>query len=124
MTMLGKTGFEISKIGLGTVEIGLPYGIGVTDLPTEKEAEHILKSAVDMGITYIDTARGYGVAEERIGKSGISKLPGIVIGTKCGQFLKNEPDLHGAELEKKTARRYRHQPKNATAGPITTGAIP
>jgi aryl-alcohol dehydrogenase-like predicted oxidoreductase len=99
--MLGKTGFEISKIGLGTVEIGLPYGIGVTDLPTEKEAEHILKSAVDMGITYIDTARGYGVAEERIGKSGISKLPGIVIGTKCGQFLKNEPDLHGAELEKK-----------------------
>ncbi len=99
--MLGKTGLEVSKIGLGTVEIGLPYGIGVKDLPTEKEAEHILRSAVDMGVTYIDTARGYGVAEERIGKSGISNMSGIVIGTKCGQFLKNEPGLHGPELEKR-----------------------
>lgn len=101
MNILGKTGLKVSKIGLGTVEIGLPYGIGVKDLPTDKEAETILKSAIEMGITYIDTARGYGVAEERIGKSGIGKVPGIVIGTKCGQFLKNEPDLHGAELDKR-----------------------
>lgn len=99
--MLGKTGLKVSRIGLGTVEIGLAYGIGVKDLPTEKEAEHILRSAVEMGVTYIDTARGYGVAEERIGKSGISKIPGVVIGTKCGQFLKNEPDLHGKELAKR-----------------------
>jgi len=90
-----------SKIGLGTVEIGLPYGIGVKDLPTEQEAERILRSAVEMGVTYIDTARGYGVAEERIGKSGIGKMPGVIVGTKCGQFLKNEPDLHGGELEKR-----------------------
>ena len=98
MNTLGGTGLEISKIGLGTVEIGLPYGIGVKDLPTDKEAETILKSAVEMGVTYIDTARGYGVAEERIGKSEIAAMPGVVIGTKCGQFLKNEPDLHGAQL--------------------------
>ncbi|MBI3256118.1 MAG: aldo/keto reductase, partial [Candidatus Andersenbacteria bacterium] len=101
MNTLGKTGLRVSRIGLGTVEIGLPYGIGIKDLPTDKEAETILKSAVEMGITYIDTARGYGVAEERIGKSGIATMPGVVIGTKCGQFLKNEPDLHGAELERR-----------------------
>lgn len=98
---LGKTGLPISKIGLGTVEIGLPYGIGVKDLPTDKEAETILRSAVEMGITYIDTARGYGVAEERIGKFGISTMEGVVIGTKCAQFLKQEPDLTGTELEKR-----------------------
>ncbi len=98
---LGQTRLEISRIGLGTVEIGLPYGIGVTALPTDAEAETILRSAVEMGITYIDTARGYGVAEERIGKSGISTMEGVVIGTKCAQFLKQEPDLHGAELAKR-----------------------
>lgn len=101
MPILGKTNLEVSPIGLGTVEIGLPYGIGVKTLPSDKEAETILESAIDLGITYIDTARGYGVAEERIGQSGISKTEGIVIGTKCAQFLKDEPGLHGIQLEKR-----------------------
>lgn len=92
---------NISRIGLGTVEIGIPYGVGNTSLPSDAEAERILKSAVEIGVTYIDTARGYGVAEERIGKSGIGKDPRIVIGTKCGQFLKQEPSLRGEELEKR-----------------------
>lgn len=92
---------NFSHIGLGTVELGLPYGIGKIKLPSDQEADRILKSAVAMGITYIDTARAYGVAEERIGKSGICNSPGIIIGTKCGQFIKNEPDLHGKELEKR-----------------------
>lgn len=92
---------NFSRIGLGTVEIGIPYGIGNATLPSDTEAEHILKSAVEMGITYIDTARAYGVAEERIGKSGIGKNENILIGTKFGQFLKKEPDLHGAYLEKR-----------------------
>lgn len=100
-TPLGKTQLSVSKIGLGTVEIGLPYGIGVQKLPSDQEAEHILKSALELGVTYIDTARGYGVAEERIGKFGISQIDGVVIGTKCGQFLKQEPDLHGVALEQK-----------------------
>lgn len=98
---LGKTNLAVSKIGLGTVEIGLAYGIGSKELPSDQEAETILKSAVEMGVTYIDTARGYGVAEERIGKSGVSQMDNVVVGTKCGQFLKNEPNLHGAELEKR-----------------------
>lgn len=98
---LGKTGFNVSLLGLGTVEIGLPYGIGVKNLPSDQEAERILKTAVDMGITYFDTARGYGVAEERIGKSGITKHENIVVGTKCAQFLKQEPDLTGSELDRR-----------------------
>lgn len=112
---LGRTGLTVSSLGLGTVEIGLPYGIGVKNLPTEPEAERILKTAVELGVTYFDTARGYGVAEERIGKSRIGQLPGIVIGTKCGQWLKQEPDLHGIELAKRiradidTSRSTLHQ---------------
>src|SRR3989338_433329 len=92
---------NFSRIGLGTVEIGLPYGIGATTLPSNQEAEHILKTAVELGVTYIDTARGYGVAEERIGNSGITKHAGVVVGTKCAQFLKDVPDMRGAELEQK-----------------------
>lgn len=98
---LGTSDLTISQLGLGTVEIGLPYGIGVKNLPSDAEAERILKTAVELGITYIDTARGYGLAEERIGKSGITKIAGVIIGTKCGQFLKTEPTLRGAELEKR-----------------------
>ncbi len=98
VSTLGQTGLSISRIGLGTVEIGLPYGIANKGLPTDQEAEHILKSALDLGITYFDTARAYGLAEERLGKFGISTTPGITIGTKCGQFLKQEPDLTGTDL--------------------------
>lgn len=95
----------VSKIGLGTVEIGLPYGLGVRNLPSEEEAENILRAVVDLGITYIDTARGYGLAEERIGKFGLENLPGVLVGTKCAQFLERGEDPRGAEL----ARRIREE---------------
>ncbi|MEO6078095.1 MAG: aldo/keto reductase [Candidatus Andersenbacteria bacterium] len=99
--ILGNTGLEISRIGLGTVEIGLAYGLGNEGPPSEQDAISLLKSVVEMGVTYIDTARGYGLAEERIGKSGIGKNDDVVIGTKFGQFLKQEPSLHGTDLEKR-----------------------
>jgi len=101
MPTLGQTNLNVSPLGLGTVEIGLPYGIDIKTLPSDKEAERILKTAVELGITYFDTARGYGVAEERIGKFGISQLDGIVVGTKCAQFLREEPDLTGPRLERR-----------------------
>lgn len=98
---LGSTGLATTRLGLGTVEIGLPYGIGSPTLPSDSEAESILKKAVEMGVTYIDTARGYGVAEERIGKFGISTTKGVTVGTKCGQFLERGEDPRGTELEQR-----------------------
>ena len=99
--VLGSTNLTVSRLGLGTVEIGIPYGIGDRVLPSDSSATTLLKTAVDMGVTYIDTARGYGLAEERIGASGIAKIDGVVIGTKCAQFLEKGEDVHGAELEKR-----------------------
>jgi len=99
--LLGNTDLQVSPIGLGTVEIGLAYDIADKSLPSEAEAERILKAAVELGITYIDTARGYGVAEERIGKSGIAAKTGVVIGTKCAQFLEQGEDPRGAELQQR-----------------------
>lgn len=101
-SQLGKTGLEVSRIGLGTVEIGISdYAVGQKGLVSEQDAIRLLQEAADIGVTYIDTARAYGVAEERIGKSEILKKHGVIVGTKCAQFLEKGEDVHGPELEKR-----------------------
>ena len=61
---------NFSKIILGTVQLGMPYGLGRwrEELMPESIAFSILDAAWDMGITTLDTSPDYGVAEERIAK--------------------------------------------------------
>jgi len=67
---LGRTGLSVSQLGLGTVELGLKYGIGKhTSPPSEAEAVALLHFALDSGINLIDTARTYGASESIIGKA-------------------------------------------------------
>ena len=69
---LGRTGFKVSEISLGTVEIGMPYGIavnGVIPVPDETVANRLLHDALDRGINFIDTARAYGGSEAIIGRA-------------------------------------------------------
>ena len=57
------------KIGLGSVQFGIPYGISnKAGITTVAEVEKILNVAYNRGIRIIDTARSYGMAEEIIGK--------------------------------------------------------
>lgn len=98
--ILGRTGLKVSRIGLGTAEIGFAYGIGSRPVPTAADAGYLLARAVEIGITYFDTASIYGLSEERIGKSGIARLEGIVVGTKCGSFLDQGERLVPVEMEK------------------------
>jgi aryl-alcohol dehydrogenase-like predicted oxidoreductase len=58
-----------NKLILGTVQFGLPYGINNPNviLITEKKVQEILQKALSFGINTIDTAAGYGEAENRIG---------------------------------------------------------
>lgn len=56
---LGRTGFEISVIGLG----GIPIQHCTSD-----EAISLMKECLDRGINFIDTARGYNDSEKRIGE--------------------------------------------------------
>ncbi len=98
---LGRTGLKVSRIGLGTAEIGFSYGLGERPLPSEAEAIDLLKQSVDLGITLFDTASYYGVAEERIGKSGILKDPNIIVETKCAQFLEKGETYPLPELTQK-----------------------
>ncbi len=64
---IGKTGIEISRIGLGTWAIG-GWMWGGTD---ERESINTIRSAFDHGINLIDTAPvyGFGRSEEIVGKA-------------------------------------------------------
>lgn len=58
--ILGRTGAKVSILGLGTAPVGEgPIGV--------QEGIKIFSEAIDRGVTYIDTARIYGNAEEILG---------------------------------------------------------
>lgn len=61
-------GYRISKLILGTVALGINYGINnINGLPAMQQRYDVLSTAFDGGINTLDTARGYGAAEQTIG---------------------------------------------------------
>jgi len=61
-----------SKLGLGTVQFGLKYGISNTSGKTpSEEVNKIIDFARQSHIKYLDTASAYGDSEEALGKCGI-----------------------------------------------------
>lgn len=57
------------KLGLGTVQWGMPYGIAnTTGRPEAFEVGRMLELARKSGVTLLDTAHGYGGAERAIGR--------------------------------------------------------
>ena len=70
-----------NKLCLGTVQLGMEYGINnaLSRQPTEKESFAILQTAIDEGIACFDTASAYGSAEEILGRFAIKKFPVKVI---------------------------------------------
>jgi len=83
---LGKTGIEVSEIAFGGVEIGLPYGIGVvnaSDMLSEDQAVELLRTTLDSGINFFDTARMYGTSEVLMGKAFLDRRQEVVLCTKC-----------------------------------------
>jgi len=83
--IFGKTGRQISEIGLGTWQLGTKWG----DPFNKEEAFRILETAEAAGITFIDTADVYngGKSEETIGEY-VAAHPGkFFITTKCGRRL-------------------------------------
>lgn len=67
---------------LGTVQLGVPYGAAnAAGMPDATVADDVLHAARDEGLTHLDTARAYGIAEERIGAAlgrGLSEHLGVV----------------------------------------------
>lgn len=68
---LGRSGLRVSNLALGTVELGMAYGIpgphGVAQ-PDAASARALLRAAVGAGITLFDTAPAYGTSESIVGE--------------------------------------------------------
>lgn len=74
----------IKKLGLGTVQWGLPYGISNKEGQTSLQEVHlILNEARRLGIKLLDTAPLYGTAESILGKNDLTKFKVI---TKTPSF--------------------------------------
>ncbi|GGG40098.1 aldo/keto reductase [Hymenobacter glacieicola] len=82
---LGKTGFNVSEISLGTWQVGGKWG----DPFSHETADSILNAAVDSGINFIDTADVYGdgESEKAVGRLVRSRSERVYVATKCGRQL-------------------------------------
>jgi aryl-alcohol dehydrogenase-like predicted oxidoreductase len=79
---LGKSGLEVSALGLGCM--GLSFGLGPA---TERsEAIKLIRAAVERGVTFFDTAEVYGpyINEEVVGEALAPFRKDVVIATKFG----------------------------------------
>jgi aryl-alcohol dehydrogenase-like predicted oxidoreductase len=79
---LGKSGLEVSAIGLGCM--GMSYGYGPAS--DKQEMISLIREAVDRGVTFFDTAEVYGpyTNEELVGEALLPFRDQVVIATKFG----------------------------------------
>ncbi len=89
-----------SRLALGTVQFGLPYGVThAGGRVTDAEAKHILTVARAANIAMLDTAAGYGEAEDVLGRIGAHKSFRIVTKTMAaGTSRLEKSDLDRIEV--------------------------
>lgn len=82
---LGKTGWKVSEISLGTWQVGGGWGQAFDP----KKAEEILHTAFDQGINFVDTADVYdgGQSEAAVGRAVKERTEKIYVATKCGRRI-------------------------------------
>jgi len=75
---LGNSGLEVSALGFGAMGLSFP------NAPTKDESIKLLRSAVEHGITFFDTAQGYGENELLVGEALKPLRKEVIIATKFG----------------------------------------
>jgi myo-inositol catabolism protein IolS len=135
---LGNSGIEITEIGFGTNYVG---GHNLYENVDEDEGVRLVRRAVDLGITLIDTADIYGMgrSEELVGKALKGHLHDVVIATKGAIMfdgksqlgINNDPNYLRKALEaslKRIGREYVdlyyiHYPDGKTPMEEAVGAL-
>ena len=79
MIALGKTGVKVSRLGAGLAEIG--EELTLDDLP---QVSHVLNTALDGGINFLDTSPCYLDSEIMIGRTIAHRRDEYILDTKCG----------------------------------------
>ncbi|MDB4995488.1 MAG: aldo/keto reductase [Myxococcaceae bacterium] len=82
---LGRTGLVVSALGLGAGPLG-------DRALADEAAARVVHTAIDHGITLIDTAPSYGASEERLGRALRGKRDAVVLCTKGGYGVAGTPD--------------------------------
>ncbi len=90
---LGKSGLEVSALGLGCMGLNFGYGPAVA----KQEGIALIRAAVDRGVTFFDTAEVYGpfTNEELVGEALAPFREQVVIATKFGFDIDSEGAQRG-----------------------------
>ena len=90
--ILGKDGLKVSAVGLGCMGFTQSY----PPYPDRKDAIETIRKAVDLGVTFFDTAEvySYGKNEDLIGEALQPVRDQVVIASKFGYDLSEVPDLN------------------------------
>jgi Predicted oxidoreductases (related to aryl-alcohol dehydrogenases) len=75
---LGKSGLDVSALGFGCMGLSFP------NAPKKDESIKLIRSAAELGITFFDTAQGYGENEFLVGEALEPLRKEVVIATKFG----------------------------------------
>lgn len=86
---LGNGGLEVSALGLGCMSMSHAYG--TAEERDEAEAIATVHRAIDLGVTFLDTAEVYGpfTNEELLGRALKGRREGVVLATKFGFRIEN-----------------------------------
>ena len=78
----------LSRLALGTVQFGLPYGVANrSGQPPFKVARDILACAIEVGVTVLETAEGYGESEAVLGRA-LADLTSILVGVESADQMR------------------------------------
>ena len=81
----GTSGLSVSALGFGAGHID-------SHQLRDAEAYALLDHALDLGVTFFDTARGYGASEQRLGRWLTGRRDRVVLSTKVGYDIPGRPD--------------------------------
>jgi aryl-alcohol dehydrogenase-like predicted oxidoreductase len=100
---LGDSQLEVSAIGLGCMGMSQSY----PPFPERKEMIALIRTAVERGVTFFDTAQVYGpfTNEELVGEAVEPIRDRVVIATKFGFDLEDGPNRGGVDSRPETVRR-------------------
>ena len=88
--LLGRSGIEVSAMGMGCWAIGGPFWSGETPLGwgevDDKESIRAIQACLDLGVNFFDTASVYGTghSERVLGRAFENRRDQVVIATKFG----------------------------------------
>ena len=93
-TTLGRTGIEVTRLGLGLAEISRQEQRG----GETADASHVLNLALDIGINFLDTAACYASTEALIGSAVSHRRDEFFLASKCGHAVDTDAEPWTAEL--------------------------